>query len=393
MKIAQRFSAGIIGLLTRVPSGTTESLFRPYGSGLARDLLSSLKRLGYFLFKSDSSSLWMSTNLPFDQRACFIAGQAKSGTTLLAALLDNHPELLVLPQETAYFPTVLKKYGGADRRAQFNYITQQSFSRVLFGGEAKWREHEYRNFPQRKFLETFERIAFDSANVQRDLLALMAESYAQTIGVPIDRVKRWIEKTPANRNHVDQIFARFPNAKLMVTLRDPRAILATQIALEKIRTTNRFSVYYVIAHWRVAAKLARRLRAGDLPGLFVQFERLVSESASVMQEICDYLEVQFDPEIVLTPTKIGEPWGGNSAAQIAFSKVSAEPASRWENELSDDEIGWVEWHCRDLMPEFGYEPRLKSSALRHFTKAIRGERPREYLKSRVYSVRDAWIRR
>jgi hypothetical protein len=42
-------------------------------------------------------------NLPFDQRACFVAGQAKSGTTLLAALLDSHPELLVLPQETAYF--------------------------------------------------------------------------------------------------------------------------------------------------------------------------------------------------------------------------------------------------------------------------------------------------
>jgi hypothetical protein len=48
-------------------------------------------------------------DLPFDQRACFIAGQAKSGTTLLVALLDNHPELLVLPEETAYFPTVLTK--------------------------------------------------------------------------------------------------------------------------------------------------------------------------------------------------------------------------------------------------------------------------------------------
>ena len=53
------------------------------------------------------SSKTMTSNLPFDQRACFIAGQAKSGTTLLIALLDNHPELLVLPEETAYFPTVL----------------------------------------------------------------------------------------------------------------------------------------------------------------------------------------------------------------------------------------------------------------------------------------------
>jgi len=330
--------------------------------------------------------------LPFDQRACFIAGQAKSGTTLLAALLDSHPELLVLPQETAYFPTVLTKYRDGGRRVQFDYLTKESFSRVLFAGEPKWREHEYTNFPQQKFLQTFERRAFDPANAKRDLLALMAESYAATLGIPIDRIKRWIEKTPANRNHIDEIFARFPQAKFLITLRDPRAILATQIALEKTRQTNRLSVYYVIAHWRVAAKLARRVRRGDIPGLVVQFEQLVSAASAVMKNVCDYLEIVFDSDIVLTPTKIGQPWGGNSAAQVAFSQVTAEPASRWERELSEDEIGWVEWHCRDLMPEFGYQPRLSARALRHFAKRIRGERAREYLKSRVYSIRDAWIR-
>src|SRR2546423_13922290 len=150
--------------------------------------------------------------LPFDQRACLIAGQAKSGTTLLAALLDSHPELLVLPQETAYFPTVLRKYRDASRQAQFDYLTKESFSRVLFGGEPKWREHEYKDFPQQKFRETSERFAFNPANSKRDLLALMAEAYAETTGVSLDRIKRWIEKTPANRNHVDQIFAQFPGA-------------------------------------------------------------------------------------------------------------------------------------------------------------------------------------
>ena len=221
----------------------------------------------------------------------------------------------------------------------------------------------------------------------------MAESYAATIGVPIDRIKRWIEKTPANRNHIDEIFGRFPQAKLLVTLRDPRAILATQIALEQTRKTKRFSVYYVIAHWRVAAKLARRVRSAGVPGLFVQFEQLVSDVSTMMKRVCDYLEIQFYPEVVLTPTKIGQPWGGNSAAQIAFSQVSAEPASRWKRELSEDEIGWVEWHCRDLMPQFGYEPKLSRRALRYFLKPVRLERPKQYLKSRLYSLRDDWIRR
>jgi len=330
--------------------------------------------------------------LPFDERACFIAGQAKSGTTLLAALLDGHPELLVLPQETAYFPTALTKYGRRGRRAQFDYLTKESFSRVLFGGEPKWRGHTYADFPQQKFLETFERAAFNLANAERDLLVLMVESCAATLDMPLSGIKRWIEKTPANRDHVAEIFSRFPHAKLLVTIRDPRAILSTQIALEKTRKTKRFSVYYVIAHWRVAAKLARRVRDGAVSGLVVSFEQLVTDPSMSMQKVCDYLEIAFDPGIVLKPTKVGQFWSGNSAAAVDFSEISAEPTTRWQRELFEDEIGWVEWHCRDLMPEFGYKPKLSARALRHFLKPIRGERPREYLKSRIYSIRDSMTR-
>jgi hypothetical protein len=45
------------------------------------------------------------------------------------------------------------------------------------------------------------------------------------------------------------------------------------------------------------------------------------------------------------------------------------------------------------MPEFGYQPLLSQRAMRHFIKPIRLERPRQYLKSRFYSLRDDWIRR
>jgi Sulfotransferase family len=335
----------------------------------------------------------MSAILPFDDRACFIAGQAKSGTTLLASLLDGHPELLVLPQETAYFPTVLTKYGQRGRRAQFEYLTKESFARVLFGGEPKWREHEYTGFPQQKFLQTFERIAFDPSNAERDLLALMAEAYAKTLDISLDGIRRWVEKTPANRNHVSAIFARFPHAKVLVTMRDPRAILATQIALEKTRQTKRFSAYYVIAHWRVVAKLSKRIRAGQVSGLVVPYEELVRDVAAWMRRVCDYLEIDFHSETVLQPTKIGRFWSGNSAGGLTFSEVSTEPVTRWERQLSQDEIGWVEWHCRDLMPEVGYEPMLSGRAMRHFIKPVRLERPRQYLKSRLYSLRDDLIRR
>ena len=128
----------------------------------------------------------MTSKLPFEDRACFIAGQAKSGTTLLVALLDSHPELLVLPEETAYFPTVLTKYAPCGRRAQFEYLTKQSLSNVLFGGPCKWGKRSYETFPREKFLQTFELTAFDSANAQDDLLVLMVKAYAATLGRSLD---------------------------------------------------------------------------------------------------------------------------------------------------------------------------------------------------------------
>jgi hypothetical protein len=240
-----------------------------------------------------------------------------------------------------------------------------------------------------KFLETFQRTAFDPANAQEDLLVLMVKAYAAALERPLETIGRWVEKTPANRNHIPEILRRFPHAKILVTMRDPRAILAAQIALEKTRKTGRFSTYYVIAHWLVAAGLARRVRDGEVPGLVVPYEQLVCEPARTMEKVCAYLEINFDTETVLTPTKVGQFWSGNSAARINFSQISPEPATRWKRELSEDEIGWVEWHCRDLMPEFGYEPRLRGRELRSFVRPIRGERPREYAKSRLYSIRDA----
>ncbi len=324
----------------------------------------------------------------FDERACFIAGAAKSGTTLLVSLLDSHPELLVMPQDTAYFPTVLTKYRDRGRRGQFDYLTRESWTNVLFGFQAMRGRQDYAGFPKQKFLEIFENTAFNPANQDRDLLVLMMEAYAQIVGVPLDRVRRWVEKTPANRNYVPEIFSRFPKAKLLLTMRDPRALLSAQIALEHTRNTRRFSVYYVVAHWRAAAKLARKIRNKEIPGLVVGYENLALEPKESMQKVCDYLEISFDPEIVLNPTKAGRSWAGNSAAGTRFAEISTAPVTRWKNDLHEDEIGWVESHCRELMQEFGYEPRLTRRSLRHFMKPIRGERPKEFLKSRVYSLRD-----
>ena len=219
-------------------------------------------------------------NLPFAQRACFAAGQAKSGTTLLIALLDGHPQLLVLPEETAYFPTALNKYEKFGRRAQVDYLTNEALARVLFGGPPEWEKMDYSHFPTEQFREQFEATTFDPNNVDKDLLVLLMETYAEILGIPLESIVRWVEKMPANRRFIPQILERFPQTKFLITMRDPRAILAAQIALEKKRRTREFSVYYCVSHWLQAAQLALGAQRKEISGIVVRYEDLVADPTS-----------------------------------------------------------------------------------------------------------------
>src|SRR5207247_10233647 len=135
-------------------------------------------------------------------------------------------QLLVLPEETAYFPTVLTKYAPRGRRAQFDYLTKQSLANVLFGGPCKWGKRNYSTFPREKFLKAFERAAFDPRNAQEDLRVLSVKAYAATLERPLDTVGRRVEKTPANRNELTEIFTSIPHAIILVTIVNPRSIHA-----------------------------------------------------------------------------------------------------------------------------------------------------------------------
>src|SRR5260370_1695888 len=251
--------------------------------------------------------------LPCERRACFAAGQAKTGTTLLVALVDGHRELVVVPEETGYFPSALKKYGKHGRRAQFDYLTNEALSRVLFGGPPEWEKMDYGHFPVAEFRERFETAAFDPKNSAKDLLVLMMETYAEMLRIPLDSIVRWVEKTPANRRFIPQILERFPQAKLLITMRDPRAILAAQIALEKTRKTREFSVYYCVSHWLQAAQLALRAERKEISGIVTRYEDLVADPVPPMQRVCDFLEITFDLPAVFTPTNAAKFFPGNPA--------------------------------------------------------------------------------
>ena len=122
--------------------------------------------------------------------------------------------------------------------------------------------------------------------------------------------------------------------------------------------------------WLQFSRDGHYVYVGDAGDVIEAATRRIVTHLDALSKTRKILEIDFDAEIVLNPTKVGRSWAGNSAAGVRFSEISAEPVTRWQGELNEDEIGWVEMHCRDLMSEFGYEPRLSRRSLRHFAKPL-----------------------
>ena len=80
----------------------------------------------------------------------FLGGYPKSGTTLLCALLDEHPDLLVFPEETRYLGRTYCLIEDGDFQEEFSrYIN--SFQ--IFGKESLWSSgyRDYRHIDNNVF--------------------------------------------------------------------------------------------------------------------------------------------------------------------------------------------------------------------------------------------------
>src|SRR5579885_528706 len=142
----------------------------------------------------------MTANPPF-----FIVGCPRSGTTLLATLLDRHSRICV-PPETHFFyferdwelfskgdpVSDLDAYRKINPRINDLRFDNEKISRLLGGGSPG----------PKAFFE-----------------ALMAD-YTERAGK-----KRWGEKTPDHLLKLDSILGHFPEAKIILITRDGRDVV------------------------------------------------------------------------------------------------------------------------------------------------------------------------
>ena len=268
--------------------------------------------------------------------ATFIVGHPRSGTNLLRALLDNHPQLLVIPFETHLF----------DWARSGDPVT------AVLDRTYLWTTiHRHRPSMSREDVEEALERAFNRTRGPRARLLALVEAWREL--TRSSQEARWVEKTPRHLYECDLLLRWFPaDARILVMRRDPRDVIASALKQKPSRSIFQLALTGRLAHQVVTE------HEQDARFLVVSYERLVEDPVRVMGEVCRFLDVPYDPVVAL-PTVLGAEYFGNSRFDSALHGVSKAAVGRYHDVLSRSQLEKTEVLLARVLSAGGYAPTLQ----------------------------------
>ena len=218
------------------------------------------------LFEADNAAEWITgwaNDIAADELAtpCFLVGYPRSGTTLVERLLDAHEQVTATPE----FPMINAMCSALDSAAPGGHIYPDALSHIG---------------------------ADEIGRLRALYWDLLRESHDGPIG---DRLV--VDKHPLNLDHLGLIARTFPNAKVIIALRDPRDVCVSCFATDFIpnNVTMRYRDLAETAR-AYAATMRLWLRYRDLLPLetFVyRYEDLVRDPRTVLGQIVEFLGIDW----------------------------------------------------------------------------------------------------
>ncbi len=289
----------------------------------------------------------------------FIVGSFRTGTTLLRKILNTSTDIAICGE--THFLGHLTKPGFRRDLAKVGDLTADAGARRIVthiydsphSNFWRWIQH---NVDREEFL----RKVLESDRTDRALFDLVMAFYAK------DKPVRG-EKTPAHIHYVPTLVEWFPNAKIIHTLRDPRAIFASkkhkknkqrnislryrlarqsELALELYLSLN------VVATWLRLARLHHRYQRLYPDNYYLsQYEDLIANPTDALTKLCNFLGVEFREEM-LQPTVVNSSFVSRQAQVQGFDSLAID---RWRNHLHPTLNKWFVFWCKKYLVEFGYQ--------------------------------------
>ena len=213
----------------------------------------------------------------------FIVGSGRSGNTLLRKLLNNHSAVHI-PPETYVLGSVINRFR-QNAAMKWPDLVDYVFSTFEY-----YPEFETFGLNIRPLVQKLKNISTNNRN-----LAFLLNSFYQYHGDHIGvQCARWGDKTPYNTFFLERILSVFPDAKFIHMLRDGVDVVSSYMNAKLYDSLEK-----AVERWCLSVKLVGKFQKShpDVV-LTVRYEEFVTNPQAVLLNICDFLEIDFELQIL-----------------------------------------------------------------------------------------------
>jgi hypothetical protein len=187
----------------------------------------------------------------------------------------------------------------------------------------------------------------------RTVIESVGRAYAKARGASI-----WGEKTPGHLVWLPQINKLFPDARIIITIRDPRDILLSYD--DRWGGRRRETEFLMKSCAQVRHYFNHLLRPAAFPPeqvCWVRYESLVSCPNEAIREICAFLDVQFESrmlEFYRSHQSVEQDTPDGRHHKLLSRPITAERVGRYKEGFTAPQIHLIEEFLGDELRATGY---------------------------------------
>ncbi len=287
------------------------------------------------------------------KKPIFIIGCPRSGTTVLARILNNHSQV-ASATETHFFNhlSTQKNYDWTNLDENFlkdffNETRVEDFCSLL-------------KIDFEEFLAKFTQTQTDTSLNKEDQNQKRVFSTLMLILLERKNKERACEKTPQHLLSIEKILRIYPDAKIIHLIRDGRDTVNSLIKMpwrpEGLLNNSRFWKRYA----RLGLEINQNYKNQKENFLSVRYENLLLNPETSFQEICNFIELDFETEMLSNKAQekkngIFSSWE-SSWKHKAMEELDSTRVGAWKKELSDKDKTLINWHLEKELTLLGYDP-------------------------------------
>jgi hypothetical protein len=266
-----------------------------------------------------------------------VLGCVRSGTTMLRALLDSHPDLAVPPEAYFVVPAL-------EQRARYESGRGLDRDRLLADVAADRSFPDWRLGPD----ALAEVRATPMTTVPEALLALYG-AYAHQHGKP-----RAGDKTPSHLLHVGLLADALPDARFVHIVRDGRDVVPSILGMDF--GPDRFATAVLFWSRRVERGLTAGAALGPARYREVRYEALVADPEAALRDLCPFLGLEYSPEMLRYHERADELLDGlrDTGHVQGVRRPPTAGVRDWRTALDPHQVQLFEALAGDLLDRLGY---------------------------------------